>query len=106
MSTRPAAIVLLTLLATACASAQRPDNTVMESPGVQDAGVLQYQREAQLYRDKSAALIERAALYERIFGPQSDWVTGTRMLAAFYEDEARDRERQAARRKESSHAMP
>ncbi|HZS10645.1 MAG TPA: hypothetical protein VFA38_00250 [Nitrospirales bacterium] len=106
MSIRPAAIVLITLLVMACASSQPPDRAMMESPGVQDAGVLQYQREAQLYRDKSVALIERAALYERIFGPQSDWVIGTRMLAAFYEDEARDRERLAARRKESSHAMP
>src|SRR5919201_734289 len=103
MSCRPAAIVLMVLPVTACVSSPGNDHAVLESSGVLDVGALEYQREAALYREKSAALLERAALYERIFGPQSDWVTGTRMLAAFYEDEARDRERQAARRKESSH---
>ena len=97
MMLRYAAILLLV---GACASSQPPDRGQQESAAVHDVTALDYEHEAAMYRDKAAALLERAAIYERIFGAQSDWVTGTRMLAAFYEEEARDRERQAGRNKE------
>ena len=39
----------------------------------------------------------RVAVYERLFGPQSDWVEGTRLLAESYEAAAQEQERIAAR---------
>jgi hypothetical protein len=46
-------------------------------------------------------LSHRALMYERLFGPKSDWVEGTRLLAQFYEDAAIEQERMAARHLEA-----
>jgi hypothetical protein len=54
-----------------------------------------YTHEATAMRQKAEELFKRAAHYERLFGPDSEWVTGTRLLAQFYEDVARERERLA-----------
>ena len=39
--------------------------------------------------------VNRAFVYERVFGADSDWVTSARLLAQFYENSAREQERQA-----------
>jgi len=54
-----------------------------------------YTHEATAMRQKAEELFKRAAHYERLFGPDSEWVTGTRLSAQFYEDVARERERLA-----------
>jgi hypothetical protein len=54
-----------------------------------------YSQEADKLRQKAEELSARAAVYERLFGPESDWVTGTRLLAQSYEEAARDHERLA-----------
>jgi hypothetical protein len=54
-----------------------------------------YQQEALRYRQQADELDVRAEMYERMFGPQSDWVSGTRLLAQSYRLAADDRERLA-----------
>jgi hypothetical protein len=46
---------------------------------------------------KAEDLSEQAAAYERLFGRDSDWVTGARLLAEYYEEEAKEKHRLAAR---------
>ena len=50
---------------------------------------------------RSEAPPEVLQMYERLFGPKSDWVEGTRLLAQFYEDAAAEQERMAARHLEA-----
>ena len=52
-------------------------------------------------RQMAHDLSHRALMYERLFGPKSDWVEGTRLLAQFYEDAAAEQERMAARHLEA-----
>lgn len=54
-----------------------------------------YTHEATTMRQKAEELFKQAAHYERLFGSDSEWVTGTRLLAQFYEEAARERERLA-----------
>ncbi|BCA56162.1 hypothetical protein W02_33020 [Nitrospira sp. KM1] len=54
-----------------------------------------YSREASVLRHKSREAVEQAAAYEQVFGPDSEWVSGARLLAQFYEAEAQKRERMA-----------
>jgi hypothetical protein len=52
-----------------------------------------YSQEATRLRLMARDLDHRALVYERLFGPGSDWVEGTRLLARSYEDAAQDHER-------------
>lgn len=54
-----------------------------------------YSHEATKLRQMAHDLVHRALLYERLFGPKSDWVEGTRLLAQTYEDAAAEQERTA-----------
>ena len=54
-----------------------------------------YQEEAFRYRQQADELDARGDLYERMFGPDSDWVSGARLLAQSYRLAAEDRERLA-----------
>jgi ribonuclease HI len=54
-----------------------------------------YVREAMRSRELAEEQANRAVVYERLFGPGSDWVTGARLLNQFYENSAREQERQA-----------
>jgi hypothetical protein len=56
-----------------------------------------YVREAMRSRELAEEQANRVALYERVFGPDSDWVSGARLLNQFYENSAREQERQAHR---------
>ena len=56
-----------------------------------------YHHEAVVSRQQAEELTHRAVVYERLFGPESEWVTGTRLLAQFYEEAARDEEQLARR---------
>jgi hypothetical protein len=50
---------------------------------------------ARVSRQQAEALTHRAVVYEQLFGRESEWVSGTRLLAQFYEEEAREAERLA-----------
>lgn len=54
-----------------------------------------YNREAATLRQASEEMAVRITVYERLFGPTSDWVTGTRLLGESYEDAAKEYERKA-----------
>lgn len=59
-----------------------------------------YVQEATRLRQMARDQFHRAALYERLFGPDSDWVGGTRLLAQSYEDAAQEQERTAERHRD------
>ena len=56
-----------------------------------------YTHEAARLRQMAQDYDHRVAVYERLFGPHSDWVDGTRLLAQSYEAAAQEQERIAAR---------
>jgi hypothetical protein len=56
---------------------------------------LHYRHEAVLARQQAEELTNQAAVYERLFGRESDWVSGTRLLIQFYEDVAGEQDRLA-----------
>src|SRR5512139_2129419 len=49
-----------------------------------------YRRQAARLRQASEDLSVRIKVYDRLFGPTSDWVAGTRLLAQSYEDAAQE----------------
>jgi hypothetical protein len=65
----------------------------------QDQGYLAalYSDQARALRQKAEALRQQASVYARVFGPDSEWVRGARLLAEYYEDSAQEAERQAGR---------
>jgi hypothetical protein len=56
-----------------------------------------YRHEAAVARQQAEELHHRAMVYERLFGPESEWVSGTRLLAQFYEDAGYEAEQLAQR---------
>lgn len=56
-----------------------------------------YAHEATRLRQMAQEYDHRVSVYERLFGPHSDWVEGTRLLAQSYEAAAQEQERIAAR---------
>jgi hypothetical protein len=92
----PVLILLLGfVLVSGCSSADVRD-LVSRDPG-QDHGAIAsyYTREAALSRQQVEELTDRAVLYEGLFGPQSDWVTGTKLLVRFYQEMALEQDRLA-----------
>jgi hypothetical protein len=51
-----------------------------------------HSREALLFQLKAEELSQQAAAYERLFGPESEWVVGARLLVEFYRDAAKEQE--------------
>jgi hypothetical protein len=56
-----------------------------------------YRHEAAVARQQAEELHHRAMVYERLFGPESEWVSGTRLLVQFYEDAGHEAEQLAQR---------
>jgi hypothetical protein len=54
-----------------------------------------YERGATLLLQKAEDLKGQMSVYEGLFGSDSEWVTGTRLLARSYEEAAREQERMA-----------
>ena len=54
-----------------------------------------YVRAAMRSREHAEEQANRTVVYERVFGPDSDWVSGARLLKQFYENSAREQDRQA-----------
>jgi hypothetical protein len=73
------------------------DMTALDQNQDQGKIATYYRHEAAVARQQAEELNHRAMVYERLFGPESDWVTGTRLLAQFYEDAAREAEQLAQR---------
>jgi hypothetical protein len=54
-----------------------------------------YRLEAARFRQTAEELSMRVLLYEELFGPTSDWVTGARLLAQSYGHQAKQHEQKA-----------
>jgi hypothetical protein len=54
-----------------------------------------YVRQAARSRELAEEQANRALVYERLFGADSDWVSSARLLSRFYENAAREQEQQA-----------
>ena len=54
-----------------------------------------YSHEAATLRQSLEKMSVRIAVYERLFGPASDWVAGTRLLAQSYDTAAKEHEQKA-----------
>jgi hypothetical protein len=54
-----------------------------------------YSLEAVRFRQAAEELSIRVSLYEELFGSTSDWVTGTRLLAQSYDNQAKEHEQKA-----------
>ncbi len=85
-----------TLTTLSCTQAQAPLDLLSRDPSHDQRQIATYySREAAVLRQKAANATTQAAAYERLFGHDSEWVAGARLLAQFYEEEANERDRLA-----------
>ena len=93
----PILLLLSLLLQLGCSSAPTAplEMTTLE-PGEDHEKISHYyRREAVLARQQAGELTNQAAAYEQLFGPESDWVSGTKLLVQFYEAVAREQDQLA-----------
>jgi hypothetical protein len=93
----PVLILLLGfVLMSGCTSRTAVLDPVSRDP-IQDHGAIAsyYTREAAVSRQQVEELTDRVVIYERLFGPESDWVTGTKLLVQFYQEMAFEQDRLA-----------
>ena len=90
-------ILLCSFAAVGCApsSVETIEMTSFDPSQDQAAIVGYYRGQAMDLREKAAAYDESIVRYERLFGPQSDWVSGARQLSQYYATAAQDLERLA-----------
>ena len=103
MRDRPCNTYLISLVAAACAalgctSVTAPLNLSSADPTFNQRKIAEFHsREAASFRLKAQDLSERILVYTILFGPDSDWVRGTRLLEQYYLDSAEEQERLAGR---------
>ena len=94
-------LVLVLLLSVMLVSGCARGPTVVLDPVSPDPGqdhwaiASYYSRQAAMSRQQTEELTHRVVVYEGLFGPESEWVTGTRLLVRFYEEAAREQDRLA-----------
>ncbi|MBS0157076.1 MAG: hypothetical protein JSR20_05360 [Nitrospira sp.] len=86
------ALTVVTLLPACSHAASELDLTRYDHAQDQQKIAAFYSQEAARLRLMARDLDHRAIVYERLFGPESDWVVGARLLARTYEDVAQDHE--------------
>lgn len=92
--------VLGVCAAISCAEPQSPrDLSTMDPFQDQRKIAAYYGLEAARLQQKAEELTDRAEAYELLFGPDSDWVRGTRLLAQFYKETSKEQERMANQHK-------
>lgn len=80
-----------------CIRASTPLDLTSQNPYYDQTKIASYySREANNFRLKAQELSRRASVYEGLFGSDSEWVRGTRLLEQFYEYSAQEQERLAA----------
>jgi hypothetical protein len=90
-------VILGILLQAGCgAGPTAPLEMTTIDPGDDQEKIAHYYRhEAVLARQQAEELTNQAAVYVQLFGEESDWVSGTRLLVQFYEEVAREQDRLA-----------
>ncbi|MBP8117200.1 MAG: hypothetical protein H8K05_03565 [Nitrospira sp.] len=89
-------VLVATCLLVGCARAgSELDLTAYDQSQDQNKIADYYSQEAVRLRHMARDLNHRTLVYERLFGPGSDWVEGTRLLEQSYVDAAQDYERTA-----------
>jgi hypothetical protein len=89
-------ILLCSLAAAGCAKpVAKIDTTSFGSSQDQMAVAGYYRDQAMVLREKAGAIAESAVRYERLFGAESDWVSGAKQLSEYYAVAAHDLERLA-----------
>ena len=100
-------IVSCVLVAVGCAPQHGPIEMTSFDPSQDQAAIVGYYRdEAMNLREKAAEHAESAIRYERLFGPQSDWVSGARQLSQYYATAAQDLERLVEAHEEVARGRP
>ena len=90
----PAALVLILL--GGCSAQSTSYELSSYAPAADQLALAGYHREeAQRLKQKSEELLARAVLFDRLFGAESDWARGTRLLAQYYDDAGREETRLA-----------
>jgi hypothetical protein len=72
------------------------DFYTIQTPEERRAASEYFQNQAVRFRQQANEMAERAETYRQLFGEDSEWVNGTRLLSEYYEREAQERERRAA----------
>jgi hypothetical protein len=86
--------VLGVLVLSGCSQAAVPLDLTSPNPRLDQTKIAGYYgQEAAFFRLKAEELKERILVYEDLFGGDSDWVKGARLLARFYEESAAAQER-------------
>lgn len=89
-------VVVVNCALLGCTSAKTElDLTTYDSTQDQSKIAEFYSQKAERLRYMARETTHRAVVYERLFGPDSDWVAGTRLLAQSYEDAANEQDRKA-----------
>ena len=89
-------IMLCSLTAVGCATSAAKIDTTSFGPAQEQMAIAGYYRDqAMVLREKAGAIAESAVRYERLFGAESDWVSGARQLSEYYAVAAHDLERLA-----------
>lgn len=90
-------VLSLAFSALGCVRASAPLDLTSQNPyNDQNKIASYYSREANNFRLKAQELSQRASVYEGLFGSDSEWVRGTRLLEQFYKYSAQEQERLAA----------
>jgi hypothetical protein len=90
-------ILLALQITVGCVRSSEPLDLSSSDPTHDQATIAaSYRQQAETFRRNAHKLAGRLVSYQQIFGPQSDWALGTKLLMQFYEDAAIERERQAA----------
>lgn len=89
-------VLLMIIAGFGCTRAPAPLDLTSSDPAHDQLKLASYHsREALFFRLQAEALSQRVAVYERLFGRQSEWVSGARLLVQFYEGAASEEERLA-----------
>jgi hypothetical protein len=96
-------LLLGSLAAAGCAKPVQTVDTTSFGPSQDQQAIVGYYRaEAMVLKEKAAAIAESAVRYEKLFGPESNWVSGARQLSQYYAVAAQDLERRAQAYEESA----
>jgi len=79
-----------------CTRSPGPLDLTSQDPSQDQRKIASYHtQQAVLLRLKAEELSQRVLVYEHLFGGESEWVSGARLLVQFYEEAAKEQERLA-----------